>query len=130
MYAFKFRLHCLPNPYNTHEPDGYLFVCPPEDFQTGEHSLQWPDYPAYWSLDPSGAARLSTEDAKILGFSTLHIETVVSGYSWDNSVYDGLRRFHWGKGFDPESQEVAIHLGYPLYELSSQVVGPSACGDP
>ena len=130
MYALDFCLKCLPNTYNTHEPEGHLFVCPPEDFRTGPHSFQWPDYPAYWSLDPSGAAPLSTEDAKILGFLIIHIETLVYGQSWDNSVYDGLGRFHRGKGFDPESREVAIHLGYLLYELSSDVVGPFACGKP
>jgi len=127
VYAIHFRLKCLPNPYNTHEPEGYLFVCPPGDFQTGRHSFQWPECPAYWSLDPSGAAPLSTEDAKILGFPILHMETFVYGHSWDSSVYDGLRRFHQGKGFDPESQELAIHLGYPLYKLSTEVVGPFAC---
>ncbi|KAF7353296.1 hypothetical protein MSAN_01517600 [Mycena sanguinolenta] len=53
-------------------PDGYLFVCPFQDFRTGTEPhatvYQWPACPAYWSLDPSGADRLSTEDAKILGF--------------------------------------------------------------
>ncbi|KAJ7690484.1 hypothetical protein B0H17DRAFT_867026, partial [Mycena rosella] len=101
----------------THKPEGYLFVCPPQEFRIGQNSFQWPAYPAYWSLDPSGAARLSTEHAKILGFPILHIETVFFGLSWDKTVYDGLRRFHRGKGFDPQSQEAAIHLGYPLYRL-------------
>ena len=122
MYDIEFRLHCLPNTYNPHEPEGYLFVCRSEDFRTGLDSLQWPDYPAYWSLDPSGAVRLITEDAKILGFPIIHIETRIYGHSWDNSVYDRVSQFHRGRGFDPASQERAIHLGYPLYELLSGVV--------
>ncbi|KAF7353178.1 hypothetical protein MSAN_01505400 [Mycena sanguinolenta] len=106
-----------------HIPGGYLFVCPPQDFRTGTEPhvnvYQWPACPAYWSLDPSGADRLSTEDARILGFPTIHIETTMSGFSRDHSVYKGLRRFHEGKGFDPDSQEVARKLGYPLYEVLS-----------
>ncbi|KAJ7755486.1 hypothetical protein B0H16DRAFT_715739 [Mycena metata] len=40
--------------------------------------------------------------------------------SWDASVYAGLRKFHRAKGFDPDSQDVARHLGYPLYQVSPQ----------
>ncbi|KAJ6464429.1 hypothetical protein C8R45DRAFT_791423, partial [Mycena sanguinolenta] len=71
----------------------------------------------YWSLDPSGADHLSTEDARILGFPAIHIETGMFGYFWDRSVYEGLRQFHEGKGLDPESREGAMQLGYPLYEV-------------
>ncbi|KAJ7094186.1 hypothetical protein C8R44DRAFT_718600 [Mycena epipterygia] len=38
--------------------------------------------------------------------------------SWHQSVYEALSRFYAGKGFDPNSQDIARHLGYPLYELS------------
>ncbi|KAF7337282.1 hypothetical protein MSAN_02280700 [Mycena sanguinolenta] len=107
-------------------PDSYLFVCPPQDFRTGTEPYanlyQWPACPAYWSLNPSGADRLSTEDAKNLGFPAIHIETRINGWSWDHSVYEGLRRFHEGKGFDPDSQEVARQLGYPLFEVLSDHV--------
>ncbi|KAF7353337.1 hypothetical protein MSAN_01521900 [Mycena sanguinolenta] len=48
--------------------------------------------------------------------------------SWDNSVYEGLRRFHQGKGFDPDSQDLARHLGYPLFELSSDKSAPFEYG--
>ncbi|KAF7337287.1 hypothetical protein MSAN_02281300 [Mycena sanguinolenta] len=96
------------------------------DFHTSSevhvNLYQWPACPAYWSLDPSGADRLSTEDAKSLGFPTIHIETFMAGHCWDRSVYQGLRRFHEGKGFDPNSQEVARELGYPLYEVLSDRV--------
>ncbi|KAF7337285.1 hypothetical protein MSAN_02281000 [Mycena sanguinolenta] len=109
-----------------HIPDGYLFVCPPQDFctSTKPHAnlYQWPACPAYWSLNPSGADRLSTEDARILRFPAIHMETVVQGWSWDHSIYEGLQRFHEGKGHDPESWEVAKQLGYPLYEVSSERV--------
>ncbi|KAJ7044380.1 hypothetical protein C8F04DRAFT_942366, partial [Mycena alexandri] len=72
----------------------------------------------YWSLDPSGVDRLSTEEATQLGFPSFQLTTRVHGYSWDTSVYAGLRQFHKAKGFDPDSQDVARHLGCPLYQLS------------
>ncbi|KAF7337233.1 hypothetical protein MSAN_02275700 [Mycena sanguinolenta] len=107
----------------------YSFVLPRE-FRTNTepdaNSYQWPACPAYWSLDPSGADRLSTEDAKSLGFPAIHIETSVVGKSWDHSVYEGLQRFHEGKGFDPEGREVARRLGCPLFEgLSNRVPFPA-----
>ncbi|KAF7334339.1 hypothetical protein MSAN_02378800 [Mycena sanguinolenta] len=121
----QFILRCSPNKRHIN-PEGYLFVCPARDFRTGNEAhanlYQWPACPAYWSLDPSGADCLSTEDAKILGFPTIHIETNVKGCSWDRSVYRGLRRFHEGKGHNPESREVARRLGYPLYEVLSDRV--------
>ncbi|KAJ6462984.1 hypothetical protein C8R45DRAFT_525322 [Mycena sanguinolenta] len=99
-------------------PKGFLFLCPPEHFKTGQSSLKWPDCPAYWSLDPSGVEQLTLEDAIRLGFPSFHLSTEVEGYSWDASVYAGLRQFHNAKGFDPDSQDVARHLGHKLYKLS------------
>ncbi|KAF7353277.1 hypothetical protein MSAN_01515600 [Mycena sanguinolenta] len=75
--------------HKRHIPEGYLFVCPSQDFRAGtEHhanSYQWPACPAYWSLDPSGAERLSTQDARNLGFPIIHIETRMFGNSWDSN---------------------------------------------
>ncbi|KAJ6465888.1 hypothetical protein C8R45DRAFT_839643 [Mycena sanguinolenta] len=102
----------------------YLFVCSPEDFRSEANLFQWPSCPAYWSLEPSGAAHLSTEDAKKLGLSAIHVETVLRGVSWDNGVYKGLRQFHRGNGFDPESQEIAKHLDYPRFEFLNEGLLP------
>ncbi|KAJ6464474.1 hypothetical protein C8R45DRAFT_500359 [Mycena sanguinolenta] len=118
-----------------HIPEGYLFVCPAQDFfaRNEAHAklYQWPACPAYWSLDPSGTDRLSMKAAKILGFPPIHFETSMFGSSWDHSVYKGLRRFHEGKGLDPESREVARGLGYPLYEVLSNLGSevPFPCRD-
>jgi hypothetical protein len=126
----EFSLRCLPNTYNTHKPEGYLFVCPAEEFRLGPDSFQWPYRPAHWSLNPSGTFPLSTEDANMLGFPIIHIETSIHGYSsWDDGIYNTLRRFQQGKGLNPESQETAINLGYPLYRLADEEV-PLACGKP
>ncbi|KAJ7669876.1 hypothetical protein DFH06DRAFT_962917, partial [Mycena polygramma] len=71
----------------------------------------WPDCPAYWCLEPSGAHPLSKEEATEHGFPTLQFSAKFGGYSWDSSVYAGLAKFHQAKGFDPYSQDVARHLG-------------------
>jgi len=99
---------------------GYLFVCPTAHVQTGPTKFRRPDCPAYWSLDPSGDGRLSTEEATLLGFPSLNLTTAFTVYSWDSSVYAGLRKFHEGKGFDPDSQEVARHCGHRLFQLTSE----------
>ncbi|KAJ6516619.1 hypothetical protein C8R47DRAFT_401101 [Mycena vitilis] len=103
-------------------PKGFFFLCPAKDFRTGSVSFKCPDYPAYWSLDPSGVRRLSTEDAVDLGFPRILFFSVkISGRSWDTSAYAGLRQMHRAKGFDPDSQDVARHLGYSLYQLAGQM---------
>ncbi|KAF7374229.1 hypothetical protein MSAN_00305700 [Mycena sanguinolenta] len=99
-------------------PPGFLFLCPPKHFQTGKCSFKWPDCPAHWSLDPSGANRLTPEDAADLGFPSFRLSTEIRGDSWDASVYAGLRQFHSVKGFDPDSEDVARHLGHKLYQMS------------
>ncbi|KAJ6463009.1 hypothetical protein C8R45DRAFT_791924, partial [Mycena sanguinolenta] len=86
-------------------PTGFLFLCPPKRFRKGRSSFKWPDCPAYWSLDPSGAERLTLEDAVNLGFPSFSFLMEICGKSWDASVYAGLRQFHQTKGFDPDSQD-------------------------
>ncbi|KAJ7874279.1 hypothetical protein B0H13DRAFT_1633173, partial [Mycena leptocephala] len=89
----------------------------------------WPEGPAYWSLDPSGVERLSTEDAIELGFPSILLSTKIWGFSWDASVYAGLRHFHQAKGFVRDSQDVARHLGERLYQLSNEMDAPFAHGE-
>ncbi|KAJ7369176.1 hypothetical protein DFH08DRAFT_984134 [Mycena albidolilacea] len=104
--------------------DGIEFIL--QCLRLGPYSFQWPYRPAYWSLDPSGTFPLSTEDANMLGFPIIHIETCIHGYFFKDGVYDASRRFQQGKGLNPESQEAAINLGYPLYKLSDEEV-PLTC---
>ncbi|KAJ7315799.1 hypothetical protein DFH08DRAFT_419984 [Mycena albidolilacea] len=105
----------------TTAPKGFLFLCPAENFQTGPSSFVFPDCPAYWSLDPLGIDKLNTADAASLGFPSIRLSMKVKGKSWDTSLYAGLRHFHLVKGFDPDSQDVARHLGHPLYRLSREM---------
>ncbi|KAJ7884237.1 hypothetical protein B0H13DRAFT_2343801 [Mycena leptocephala] len=99
----------------------FFISVPPSDLQEGIsrapfHASECPAY--YWSLDPKGVQRLNTEEATNLGLPSITVKIEVEGYSWDRTLYDGLRRFHQGKGFDPESQQLAHHLSYPLYKQS------------
>ncbi|KAJ7737796.1 hypothetical protein DFH07DRAFT_93062, partial [Mycena maculata] len=108
-------------------PDGFLFLCPVIDFQTGPISFRWPDSPVYyWSLNPSSLGRLSEVEATQLGFSSIKSNMVVWHISWDAGVYNGIQRFYQAKGFDPYSQDVARHLGHPLYQLSGESEVPFA----
>ncbi|KAJ7094180.1 hypothetical protein C8R44DRAFT_718594 [Mycena epipterygia] len=100
-------------------PEGYLFLCPVEHLR--DEYGRWllnPECPGYWSLDPSGSQRLSPEEASRLGFPAFKFEMEVALKSWHESVYAALSRFHAGKGFDPNSQDLARHLGQLLYEVS------------
>ncbi|KAK6981620.1 hypothetical protein R3P38DRAFT_416736 [Favolaschia claudopus] len=81
--------------------DGFLFLCPEQDFITGSAFLKWQP----------------PERSTKLGFPTILLVTELAGKSWDESVYVGLREFHKCKGFDPESQDMAVELEEPLYEL-------------
>ncbi|KAJ7658242.1 hypothetical protein DFH06DRAFT_1327530 [Mycena polygramma] len=99
-------------------PSGFLFLCPTEDFRTGRSSFCWPKLSAYWSLDPAGVEILTMEGAIELGFPELQCSTQLMGRSWDSSVYAGLRKFHQAKGFNPYSEDIARHLGLPLYRPS------------
>ncbi|KAJ6512516.1 hypothetical protein C8R45DRAFT_960619 [Mycena sanguinolenta] len=119
---FTLTVSAVEGPTST----GFLFLCPPKHFQTGETSFKWPDCPAYWSLDASGAKRLTSADAINFGFPSYSISTHIRGLSWDASDYVELRHFHKGKGFDPDSQDLARHLGYELYQVADQLTVPFA----
>ncbi|KAJ7090015.1 hypothetical protein C8R44DRAFT_720368 [Mycena epipterygia] len=99
-------------------PDGYLFLCPLEDLQ--DDTGKWisnPECPAYWSLDPSGSEKLSPEEASSFGFPSPKVKMYIGTRAWDENIYAALTRFHAGKGFDPNSKDIAQHLGFPLYEI-------------
>ncbi|KAJ7679486.1 hypothetical protein DFH06DRAFT_511829 [Mycena polygramma] len=103
----------LDLPSSTDDSDlplGYLFLCPPADLESGT------DSPAYWSLDPSGVARLNADEGRALGFPQIDFVMVVWGYTWDETVYAGIRQFQEAKGFNPLRPDVALELGYTLYQ--------------
>jgi hypothetical protein len=65
-----------------------------------------------------------------MGFPSIQLTFNVGGYSWDASVYAGLRQFHQAKGFDPDSQDIAQHFGEPLFQLSTEIDPLFAHGEP
>ncbi|KAJ7616646.1 hypothetical protein FB45DRAFT_757209, partial [Roridomyces roridus] len=77
----------------------------------------------FWSFDPTGQDQLNAEEAGHHGFPAVEMQMTFRGGSWHTRVtrvYKALRTFHAFKGFDPDSQELAIHLGQPLYHLSGE----------
>ncbi|KAJ7477920.1 hypothetical protein B0H11DRAFT_2424403, partial [Mycena galericulata] len=100
-------------------PNGYLFLCPLKNLQTPDKAgFQLTRCQAYWSLNPSGTYKLSVEEALSLGFpAPVPLEIKLRVRDWGEREYTGLRQFHQAKGFDPDSQDVARHLGYPLYQV-------------
>jgi hypothetical protein len=115
---FKVQISATPKD----GPSGYLFLCPRSDFHVGKSVFGWPDCAAYWSRDPLGLERLSTNEAMRFGFPSIKLKRSVYIRSWDADVYAGLRQFHQGKGFNPDSQDIARHLGHPLFQVSSQTL--------
>ncbi|KAK6984912.1 hypothetical protein R3P38DRAFT_3102198 [Favolaschia claudopus] len=95
----------------------YLFLCPPAHLQISPGVLGWPTCSAYWSLDPLGEQRLSVDETVMLGLPTIEYDAKVEVSSKSEEPYAGLWEFHKWKGFDPDSQAIALHLGYPLYQL-------------
>ncbi|KAJ7644750.1 hypothetical protein FB45DRAFT_299366 [Roridomyces roridus] len=100
-------------------PPGYLFLCPPNQF-TSDRPYQVPDFPAYWSLDPSGSERLTPEEAGRMGFPELQLVVKICGIFGMDDFYTGMREFHAAKGYDPGALDVANDLGYPLYQLACE----------
>ncbi|KAJ7761405.1 hypothetical protein B0H16DRAFT_1530974 [Mycena metata] len=97
---------------------GYLFLCPVTQLRCGPPSCAWPTHAAYWSLDPAGAEPLSTTDQD-LRFPAIRLHVSANIFSYHDSAYESLRRFHRAKGFDPDSLDVALHLGHPLLAYTS-----------
>ncbi|KAJ6549770.1 hypothetical protein B0H19DRAFT_1264681 [Mycena capillaripes] len=119
VYAINCCLQLLGPVENL--PHGYLFLCPWRDFETDiPVCFAIPEYPGYWSVDPSGVNRLSAQESKDHGFPDISVSVKVCGSSWDSSVYTGICQFQEGKGFDSYSQEVAIELDCPLFQISCE----------
>ncbi|KAF8137801.1 hypothetical protein K438DRAFT_1947137 [Mycena galopus ATCC 62051] len=113
--GIDFTLHFPQSP-----PNGYPPLCPPEHLQTSKGLFKRTEAYAYWSPDPSGTPRPSLSESINCGFPTPGLEIRVSVRSWKWGHYHPLHRFHLGKGFDPDSQDVAIQLGYPLYQIRAR----------
>ncbi|KAJ7618662.1 hypothetical protein FB45DRAFT_170161 [Roridomyces roridus] len=120
-YVFSPAFRCCVDLVGSLEnlPTGYLLLCPEGTFtvdRRGHYTI--PDCPAYWSLDPSGAARLMAEEASKLGFPDLQLELKTAGACWSEDLYTAVCQFYAAKGYGPEGLDVARELGYPIFELA------------
>jgi hypothetical protein len=95
----------------------YLFVFKPAvEFVGGYPVIEFPHVrdALYWSFDPRGRTRLTSEMAERIGVPYVFFESWVTGTSWSQKDYDILAEFHSAKGCDPFSCDVAVKLGYPI----------------
>ncbi|KAF7340340.1 Reverse transcriptase-RNase H-integrase [Mycena venus] len=98
----------------------YLFLFPPQvELVDGQFIIMNPNDSEkyYWSFDPTGLEQLTHEMAEDIGLLTPQFFVRVIGWKGDESTLDMIREFHAAKGFDPDSQDVAIAMGYPLVDI-------------
>ncbi|KAF7340329.1 Reverse transcriptase-RNase H-integrase [Mycena venus] len=98
----------------------YLFLFLPQvELLDGQFTIMNPDDSEkyYWAFDPTGLDRLTHEMAEDIGLPTPQFSVKITGWRGNESTLDMIREFHAAKGFDPDSQDVAIAMGYPLVDI-------------
>ncbi|KAJ7846513.1 hypothetical protein B0H13DRAFT_2093024 [Mycena leptocephala] len=98
----------------------YLFLFPPQaDIVDGRLSVRNPPdtMKHYWTFDASGLDRLTQEAAEAIGPPTAELSVETWGGRWDDRDYVLIHDFHVAKGFDPDSPDAAIAIGYPLINI-------------
>lgn len=100
--------------------DVYLFLFQPTVDNSGGHlAIHLPPESAtyYWAYDPLGLQRLPEEIIDELGLPTVELKVSIWAASWGREYYNVIQKRHSAKGFDPDSQDVAIKLEYPLVDV-------------
>ncbi|KAJ7613604.1 hypothetical protein DFH06DRAFT_143916 [Mycena polygramma] len=95
----------------------YLFLSRPTgDLVDGHFSARIPPLEDFfnWSFDRDGGRRLNDSSVELLRLPRLTYRIHGAGRSWTASQYQSLTEAHKAKGFDLDSPDVAISLGYPL----------------
>ncbi|KAJ7303637.1 hypothetical protein DFH08DRAFT_825735 [Mycena albidolilacea] len=98
--------------------DGQLTVINPPDAEK-----------YYWSFDPAGLDQLTHETAEDIGLPTPKFTIESYGLFLEEEETNLIREFHAAKGFDPESQDVAIAMRYPLLTEQHSMIGPETDSD-
>ncbi|KAK7026378.1 hypothetical protein R3P38DRAFT_3530643 [Favolaschia claudopus] len=94
----------------------FLFLPPYRTFLSADSTRYgFPREEPYLSFDPRGKDRLSANEALNLGLPQARIDISVAHHFVDDAFLKDLRTFHAREGFDPDSQEIAEHLGLALY---------------
>ncbi|KAJ7802771.1 hypothetical protein B0H14DRAFT_2891257 [Mycena olivaceomarginata] len=100
----------------------YLFLFPPQvEILDGQLTvINPPDAEKYyWSFDPAGLDQLTHEIAEDIGLPTPKFKIVPRGLFLEEEETNLIREFHAAKGFDPESQDAAIAMRYPLVDIEA-----------
>ncbi|KAF8164366.1 hypothetical protein K438DRAFT_267966 [Mycena galopus ATCC 62051] len=100
----------------------YLFLFPPQvEILDGRFTVAFPleTERYYWAFDPDGLDRLTHAVAEEIGLPTPSFFLHCFGMDCDEHKEDQIREFHAAKGFDPDSREAAIALGYPLVDIEA-----------
>ncbi|KAJ6527816.1 hypothetical protein B0H19DRAFT_1083900 [Mycena capillaripes] len=73
----------------------------------------------YWSLDPSGSARMTEDECDSIGLPRLQICFFPTARFWHKYHYNAIHEFFEAKGFDSHSHDITRVLGLPLAEMES-----------
>ncbi|KAJ7832542.1 hypothetical protein B0H14DRAFT_3871924 [Mycena olivaceomarginata] len=100
----------------------YLFLFPPQvEILDGQLTIiNPPDAEKYyWAFDPAGLDQLTHEIAEDIGLPTPKFTIKLYGFHLREEETNLFREFHAAKGFDLESQDVAIAMRYPLVDIEA-----------
>ncbi|KAJ7859041.1 hypothetical protein B0H14DRAFT_638648 [Mycena olivaceomarginata] len=110
----------------------YLFLFDPcVHIQNGRTSVKIPatSHAYYWSFQHDGSNRLSDEMLEEIVPPQVLFEARIVGHTWSDVDYELIREFSLAKGFNPNSNDVAIELGYPLAALHDEPIQISLQAD-
>ncbi|KAJ7768012.1 hypothetical protein B0H14DRAFT_3165120 [Mycena olivaceomarginata] len=83
----------------------------------------------YWAFDPAGLNQLTHEIAEDIGLPTPEFTIVLRGLFLEEKETKLIHEFHAAKGFNLESQDVAIAMGYPLLTEQRSMIDPDTDSD-
>ncbi|KAF8174607.1 hypothetical protein K438DRAFT_1848563 [Mycena galopus ATCC 62051] len=98
--------------------DLYLFLFSPRiQIIDGCPTVGIPATAYYWSFTPDGSEPLSGEILEDISAPQVLLQAGLVGRSWTERDYQLVRELCLEKGFNPESPDLANHLGYPLAKM-------------
>ncbi|KAF8164370.1 hypothetical protein K438DRAFT_268030 [Mycena galopus ATCC 62051] len=107
---------------DAHSNKVYLFLAPPQvEILNGHFTVAVPPETEryYWAFDPDGVDRLTHAVAEDIGLPKPRFSFDCGGMNWDERTDEQIREFHAAKGFDPDSRDATIALGYPLVDIEA-----------
>ncbi|KAK6966768.1 hypothetical protein R3P38DRAFT_3152229 [Favolaschia claudopus] len=114
------NVHARIHPSKPSISEAILFIPPRSAFLTPDGTrLQYPAEQPYW-FDTWHQESLSADKAERLGLPVIELSIDFESVYLDKSTLELIRAFHQGKGFDPDSQNIAKHLGHPLYYFGNE----------